>query len=81
MLGETLLGLVCLELLHYSSLTWQSGLTQARPQLVSVIKRILLGYAQITESELKEFFEEFGPVRFCQVVKDHRRGWSRGCAV
>lgn len=35
--------------------------------------------SQITEKELAEYFSfEFGPVAFAEIVKDHKRGWSRG---
>jgi len=33
---------------------------------------------QVKERELAEFFSEFGPVAHCQIVKDHKKGWSRG---
>lgn len=33
---------------------------------------------QVSERELKEFFSDFGPVKYCQIVKDHRKKWSRG---
>ena len=33
---------------------------------------------QVKERELAEFFSEFGSVAYCQVVKDHKKGWSRG---
>lgn len=35
---------------------------------------------QVSESELKEFFADFGPVKYCQIVKDHSKKWSRGYA-
>ena len=39
---------------------------------------VLLRSVQITARELRLFFNEFGPVCHCQIVKDHRKGWSRG---
>lgn len=40
---------------------------------------MLILLLQISEDELAEFFSsEFGPVHVAEVVKDHRRGWSRG---
>lgn len=39
---------------------------------------VLLRSVQITARELRLFFNEFGPVCHCQIVKDHKKGWSRG---
>jgi hypothetical protein len=33
---------------------------------------------RVTARELRKFFSEFGEVRYCQIVKDHRKRWSRG---
>lgn len=33
---------------------------------------------QITREELADFFSKFGQVVSCHVVKDHKKGWSRG---
>lgn len=33
---------------------------------------------QVSEKELKDFFADFGPVKYCQIVKDHNKKWSRG---
>lgn len=46
------------------------------PQIVRPVSYWLT--KQVSESELKDFFADFGPVKYCQIVKDHSKKWSRG---
>lgn len=62
-----------------AAMSWRRKGKPGRPREPNPCKLFVgnISY-RVSQKELSEFFSAFGEVNYCQIIKDHRRGWSKG---